>query len=1449
MAPPSSQRPRTASRGYQQPRAASAQWLPFYARLACLDDDAAQNVLQSAVRLTFYGFYDEALALFAQPPLLQASSSDPFVAMAHSVLYSDMGLSNKRLDVLRACAVPAAAVRPRADKADGADVWDLLALFVCLAEYDALGTMRSAMEVAFDVMACLATKRHDAYDEIELQCALRCHYVLFFCRQWSNWLDHIDETRRAQLGALMPPEEISRSLQTRGHLADAARVLYFESTLREQSPGGALAPFQAFLKLVAAQPPEDAMGTCAVARIEIRLAELLLDAKKRSKARRRLARARRGLRHAAAAERGLPAAAAEQAFPTHWLLLSSALIRAQASSVAEELDSTLALSTKAFQRQDYVVYRNLVLAALELLDDLEKKKTDSQRPSMTAEAHARIHQRRMRLLIDRVTFEQSTAGAPVKLAVAIQQYAVLRGLVGGRDGPDVLDLVQHFFRDYPGFDAPLLAMSLYQTLATTATALGMDILAAQCVEKLPALRQQCPWRFGVDALDDPALDDSQAFRLWEPPNDVFSAHTVFEFSGRTLATFSLVCATLLHRWVQRDVQNGDLSLAEAKCILRLDAVAEAGRRQQRHQGGDGEAEKEATSSSAPATAAQQRAGQQTTTGTLLLCLFPVAKLRALAKRGTSLLTNSEKTAFLARLQTAPCTPAELVRRVAGDPKPRDGADWAAWLGRVEVWLDQDGRGKPSRYQRLLILKNLQYCRVMGLSAYVHAHPGDSDWLKPLLWTESQRQRRLFERLQALDQRLVTTENMDYARFQEAASCQVAATVAKDAASAASSGGVVVTDQVMQETADALDALRNDLLARDRLEMAYRAQTVLADLLVVRHVVFGAGDPWDALPAFAAVEDLGAALRLELSALAPLASFQAKEYHALHFFEASFRQRVLFVCVASVQAYLASAPDKRAQYDRERRWPQLVADTTCWVQRFKARALREVLGVHLRPPARLLRLVEADPDAGALWAQLTALHGTMRTSASLQERVATRAQTAAVVQTLRDRHPVFRAFLDLQQGRGISADEFVRLGQELGPSVVVVEWVELRDAMQEWDLLVLVYRAGTLVMMTPVLGTKIADLEGWVDTFLSVETNDAIERVRPLSHRLARHDVNLLRPLVAPLQTCTAAGDTLLFCPTGQMHRLPLHAISLGGTVLIERNPVVYVQSLTLLRMCIDALAGAPRDGAPPSSPSPPRALFAATIFNTLEDSRRTAGTAAALARLADETVPNAVLIDSSNFTNDRKAVFRDRCLRSHLVHVHGHAEFADEGDDHGGGGGGAAHGRPTQCLKLREPGSADEETTGSDDLDLEAIFTDVRFRQPSIMLAMGCRTGRSRISAVDDLLGLIAGFHVAGAGAVIGSLWNIDEPDALQFAQVFYETFVQGMAGDGEGDGDVDGASDGVDTKPGFVDLAKACQKAVLTVRKDDQGKVRKPYHWAGFVLHGAWMFPKLPLVDASDCA
>lgn len=81
----------------------------------------------------------------------------------------------------------------------------------------------------------------------------------------------------------------------------------------------------------------------------------------------------------------------------------------------------------------------------------------------------------------------------------------------------------------------------------------------------------------------------------------------------------------------------------------------------------------------------------------------------------------------------------------------------------------------------------------------------------------------------------------------------------------------------------------------------------------------------------------------------------------------------------------------------------------------------------------------------------------------------------------------------------------------------------------------------------------------IDKFLKLEEED-------LSHPDAKKLLRKLNPLVKPLAEHTRPGQVLVFSAIERLHQVPLHALLVDKKILIERNPVVYCSSLTILHV-------------------------------------------------------------------------------------------------------------------------------------------------------------------------------------------------------------------------------------------------------------------------------------------
>ena len=506
------------------------------------------------------------------------------------------------------------------------------------------------------------------------------------------------------------------------------------------------------------------------------------------------------------------------------------------------------------------------------------------------------------------------------------------------------------------------------------------------------------------------------------------------------------------------------------------------------------------------------------------------------------------------------------------------------------------------------------------------------------------------------------------------------------------------------------------------------------------------------------------------------------------------------------------------------------DLISWCQGSKAQALTDVLGLEAEIPASMMASIQKSEGAVRSLAKEKAIIHEMN-GASLGRKAQLRNQWNELQANMLRDEPSLRPIFELRSGSPLSPDAFTELAGKIGNDVIIVDWMALFGL--HVPIWMLIYRAGKLCNVVPLrwapkkaLHSDNPQVPNVIDRSDMIEHGSATlsESSRPVpgaiwmsqlnswvDDNLTKHvplckafeddldpskDLNcrLLLGLVSPLLEHTKPGEKLLFCPTQTLYRLPLHALHLAGTPIISRNPVAYIQSTSLLRFTLQLSeqAATRKDSA-----------LRAIIFNTLGDDDAKA--AQSVQRLG--TILGESATTSSHCTKER---FARLGAEADIIHTHGHIVF--DPDDP----------MPLKHhLVLGRPESDPENQLTADEI------CNVKFRRGALIMAMGCNSGRARPSECDDLLGLTAAFHCAGAGSVVSTLWMIDADDCVTFAGAFYECLVVQLRVEEDDDGD------------DYVDLAVAMQEGVAAVRFDAMGRERDPYHWAGFVLHGSWRFPR----------
>jgi len=207
-------------------------------------------------------------------------------------------------------------------------------------------------------------------------------------------------------------------------------------------------------------------------------------------------------------------------------------------------------------------------------------------------------------------------------------------------------------------------------------------------------------------------------------------------------------------------------------------------------------------------------------------------------------------------------------------------------------------------------------------------------------------------------------------------------------------------------------------------------------------------------------------------------------------------------------------------------------------------------------------------------------------------------------------------------------------------------------------------------------------------------------------------------------------------PHHYSHLIPFHALGPARAALLDRYDVDYAPSFALCaissRRRLEQTGS--RDGlivADPDGSLRYAEIEADRITRILSRSTVLGGARASV---------EAVLAKISDYS---------------LIHFACHAQFGpDAGSDIG----------------LKMAPSANH----SGLLSLRQILSHVALRPGSTVILSGCRTGRTVLGRSDEFIGLAGGFILAGAGAVVGSLWPVDDVSTALLMERVYQRMIGG---------------------------------------------------------------------------
>ena len=215
----------------------------------------------------------------------------------------------------------------------------------------------------------------------------------------------------------------------------------------------------------------------------------------------------------------------------------------------------------------------------------------------------------------------------------------------------------------------------------------------------------------------------------------------------------------------------------------------------------------------------------------------------------------------------------------------------------------------------------------------------------------------------------------------------------------------------------------------------------------------------------------------------------------------------------------------------------------------------------------------------------------------------------------------------------------------------------------------------------------------------------------------------LGPLVEPLLTAADPGDLLWFVPHDVLHYAPIHALALNGAPLIDRHPVCYTPSSSVMRYCRGKRKGSRRT-----------ALVIGDSRGDLPHAREEALSVGGLFGVAPHLGRDVT-----------KSLFLDDLGRADVDVIHAACHGTFDAQD------------PLASRILLRDGS---------DLTAREIFG-LRLRADLVTLS-ACQTAVNERRPGDELIGLTRALIFAGTPSALVSLWSVDDMSTGFLMRAFY---------------------------------------------------------------------------------
>ena len=258
----------------------------------------------------------------------------------------------------------------------------------------------------------------------------------------------------------------------------------------------------------------------------------------------------------------------------------------------------------------------------------------------------------------------------------------------------------------------------------------------------------------------------------------------------------------------------------------------------------------------------------------------------------------------------------------------------------------------------------------------------------------------------------------------------------------------------------------------------------------------------------------------------------------------------------------------------------------------------------------------------------------------------------------------------------------------------------------------------------VISIDIRVLEDFINTHFRVT-----DGVRMMLEDIGDSDWLEFKSIISPVKDWSSPGDLVCIIPHGILHDLPLHTLKIDDQFLIERNPVFYAPSLTVLDVVLN------------QRESSNSIVENVSIFgNPTEDLNHAEVEANLIARKFNVKSILGSLITKEALTSSFQT--------STLVHIAGHGHFsAESGMDSG------------ILLKKSKHYCARD-------------IYEIQNKAELVVLSC-CETGLNQRLVGDELLGFVRALLLTGTSSLVVSQWRIQDESTKEILLHFYDTILK----------------------------------------------------------------------------